>query len=752
MVNVIREQKLEQEIEFNCIIQNQRYYSNDTSFGVFVFTTKDDIPEYNEVKEDLFDEQDNIKKSVLAGNMQQLYIGNEYKVKAVLDYNAKYRSYQYKPRVITSVIPKSEEQQKKFLESIITPRQADTLISKYPNIVEEIISGTDNVNLDELKGIGERTYKLIKEKIIENYVISDILVLLQPLGITYNTIKRLLMDEPNPELLKEKLLENPYIMTKLKGFGFKRVDELALKLNPELKVSKQRTMAFLTYYFIELGNSLGHTWVTLNTLENAVRDNINECMGIYENIIDTEKKFPLFFHIQEGRIGLKEYYNKEIDTLNILKAIDSNYQVLKITDENIENGIKKAEKEQGFKLTEEQRKVVLESVKNNLSIISGKAGTGKSTILRALLCIYSDAKYSIACCALSAKAAQRITEATGFQASTIHRMLKTEGNNQFQYNHENPLEADVIVIDEGSMVNTFLFYSVVCAVKEGAKLIICGDNMQLPPIGYGNIFSDLIQMKNIFHVMQLTKVLRQAEKSGILSDANKIREGITPIDRPELKIVTGELKDMIYMFRDSREAIFNIAVKLYMSAVEADGLDEVVIISPRKENCENSTLEFNLKINDLIIEDKTTSIKYGKKTYCIGSKVMQIDNNYDKNVFNGEIGYIKNIIEDKENKTTIFTVEYKNEIETKIIEYTRSEINQIDFAYALTVHKCQGSGYKTAIITIDLTHYTLLDTCILYTAITRAKKRCALISEPKAFRICMGNNKSLKRQTWLSLL
>lgn len=751
MVRGINKQ-LANEIEFDCTIQNQRYYSEETSFGVYVFTTKDEIPEFIEVKEDLFNDEQTLKQSTLAGNMQFLHIGNEYHVKAILDYNKKYNSYQYKPQVITATVPKSEEQQKKFLESIITPRQANTLIEKYPNIVEDIVNGNDKVDIEQLKGIGQRTYNLIKEKVLENYVISDILVLLQPLGITYNTIKKLLTEEPNPVLLKQKLLENPYIMTKLRGFGFKRVDGLALKLNPDLKVSKQRTMAFLNYHFIEIGNSFGHTWITLNALENSVRDNINECMSIYENIIQTEKKYPLFFHIDGERIGLKEYFDKEIDTLNILKEIDKKYKVLEIKDENIENGIAKAEKEQGFKLTEEQREVSIEATKNNLSLISGKAGTGKSTILRTLLSIYSDAKYTIACCALSAKAAQRITEATGFPASTIHRLLKTEHDGSFMYNHDNPLPYDVVVLDEGSMVNTSLFYAVVSAVKEGAKLIVCGDNMQLPPIGYGNVFSDLIQMTSIFHSMKLTKVLRQAEKSGILLDANKIREGIMPIDKPELKIVTGELRDMIYMFRDSREAIFDNVIKLYMSAIESDGLDEVVIISPRKESCQNSALEFNLKINEMIVRDKSTFIKYGKKTYYVGSKVMQVDNNYDKNVFNGEVGYITEIKEDKEKNTTIFKVEYRSGDDKKLIEYTRNEINQIDYAYALTVHKCQGSGYKTAIITIDLTHYTLLDTCILYTAITRAKKRCALLSEPKAFKICMGNNKSLKRQTWLGLL
>ena len=220
--------------------------------------------------------------------MQQLYLGAEYEVTATLDYNAKYKSYQYKPTIITSVVPKSNEQQRMFLSSILTDKQTDVLLEKYPNIVEEMINGTDNVDISTLKGIGEYTYQSIKEKVLDNYIISDILILLQPLGVKYTTIKRLLMGEPNPALLKEKLLDNPYIMLDIRGFGFKTVDGLALKLNHEIKISAKRTYAFIKYYFKEIGNSQGHTWVTIDTLENAVRDNISECMDMFNTIIQNE--------------------------------------------------------------------------------------------------------------------------------------------------------------------------------------------------------------------------------------------------------------------------------------------------------------------------------------------------------------------------------------------------------------------------------------------------------------------------------
>lgn len=739
-----------EEIKFKCVPVQERYYSDSSSYGIFVFHTKDNIPEYDVVPSSPFQSNTSeLKMSTLVGNMQQLYVGSEYEVVATMEYNQKYQSYQYKPKSIIAIVPKSDEQQRKFLSSILTEKQTDTLVSVYPNIVEDIINGTDNVDVKKLNGIGDYTYKNIKEKIIDNYVISDILILLQPLGVKYSTIKRLLSQEPNPVLLKQKLLNNPYVMLDFKGFGFKSVDTLAMKLNPDLKVSVKRTCAFIKHYFKEIGNNQGHTWVTVETIANAVRDNLSECIDVFTTIIEEERNSERILHFQGERVGLKEYFELERNIYEILKTLHS-FPSLKVSDDDVKEGIAQAEKEQGFKLTEEQHSVVLNSLNDNVCIIAGFAGTGKSTISRALLNVYKHADYSISCCALSAKAAQRIIEATGFTASTIHRLLGYSSNG-FVCNHQNPLNADVVLIDEGSMINSYIFYSLLNAIKEGSKVIICGDNGQLPPIGYGNVFGDLLLKTEEFSILHLTKVLRQAEKSGILTDANKIRNSKYPIEQPELKIINGELQDMTYMFRDTREGLQNIAIKSYLKAIEQDGLDEVVIVTPRKEHCENSSLEINKKIVDVLADKKSKCMRLGQKEFYIGAKVIQTDNNYEKNVFNGEVGYItdiRDVLNGKE-KTVQFTVEFKLSGQSKFVEYNRNELEQLDLGYAMTVHRCQGSGYKTVIVITDMTHYTLLDTCLLYTAITRAKQRCLLLSEPQAFKMCMSNNKSKNRQTWL---
>ncbi|NLE04312.1 MAG: AAA family ATPase [Crenarchaeota archaeon] len=674
--------------------------------------------------------------------MQKLYIGSEYNVTAKLNYNSKYKCYQYEPINVAAIIPKTEQQQRIFLESLVTKRQADVLLAAYPNIVEDTINGKmENIDLKKTNGIKEYTWNSIKEKIVNNYVISDILCLLQPLGVTYAMIKKLLMNYGNTALLKEELLENPYILTKIHGLGFKRVDGLALKLKPELIKSNKRIYAFINYYLKEMGEQNGHTWVTFDTLENSVRDNIPECEELYEEILNIERKTKALLHIddEQKRIGLKYYRDIETSIYNILRELDGFKNEWKL---DIEQGIKEAEEELGFELSEEQKVVIKESVNHNIVVISGKAGSGKTTISRALLKIYKNASKTIGAAALSAKAAQRITEATGFHASTIHRLLGAKGFNEFQFNHNNPLPYDVILADEGSMNNARIMYDLISAIKPGAKLIISGDCRQLPPIGFGNIFSDLLELKDKFNIYELTKVHRQAEKSGILTDANMIREGVNPIQQPELKMVRGELQDMYYMFRDNRDALHEIAINMFLKSIETDTVDEVIVITPRKKDCINSTREINIKLQDALIGNDQPYLTRGKLKFKLGAKVMQITNNYEKNIFNGDIGYISEI------NSNYFIVEYP----TKIVQYSKNEIDQIDLAYCLTIHKCQGSGYKTVIAIIDNTHYALLDSCLLYTAITRAKKRCLLLAEPSAFKKCINQNSSIARQTWFKEL
>ena len=406
--------------------------------------------------------------------MQQLTVGQEYDVEAELVFNKKYKSYQYKPYVVISKRPSTREEQEKFLHALLTNSQANALISAYPNIVNEIIEGTDNVDLQNVKGIGYATYERIKDMVLSNYVISDILSLLQPLGVSYKMIQKLLSGEPNPSLLKAQLLDNPYIMTRIRGLGFKRVDGLALKLNPQIIDSPKRAIAFVKWFLNESAETDGNTWVTVDVLEQAAKDNIPECKDAYCRLISQERQSEMLLHFDGAKVGLKRYFELETGIYDILKEIDSYSDDWNL---DAEDAVGEAEHDLGFTFTEEQRAAVRSALNRNFSCICGFAGTGKSTLLNAIVKAY---KYkTVSCCALSAKAAQRIVEATGHEASTIHRLLGWNGKS-FIHDNNNPLAADVVILDEASMVNVELFYDLIRAVKTGGRLIVCGRQSAAP--------------------------------------------------------------------------------------------------------------------------------------------------------------------------------------------------------------------------------------------------------------------------------
>lgn len=747
----------EEEIfKFKATITYERYYNPDTTWGVYGFATEDKIPHFTtETKIDLpFEDRKavnpNRKLSSLAGKMQELVVGGEYMIKATYKCDKTY-GHQYNPISVYALIPQTRESQLMFLQSIISPWLAENLINAYPNVVNDVANGTlKEIDYDLVKGVREFTWNKIKDKIINNYLISDIITMLKPLGVTYTMIKKLLTDEPNPALLKQQLEDNPYIITKIPNVGFKKADDLALKLKPELINSTERLVAFIKYYFTDLGESKGHTWCSLKILKSAISNNVPECSDKVDWLIENNE----FLHMQDDKIGLKYYHDIEMQIYHLLLEKSKKETFINISEEQIEQAIKHAEEEQGFEYVIEQLNTIKDSLHRTISLITGKAGTGKTSIMRAIVKAYTENQFTMTASALSAMAAQRITEATTFPAMTIHRTLGCVGLNDFTFNKDNHMITSVAFLDEGSMVNASLFLHWLEAIDDNTRIIISGDHKQLPPIGFGNVFSDLIEMFDDTVVSKLVKPMRQAEKSGILVDANLIRENINPItEKLQPRIIHGELQDMYYMFRTNRQSLFDIAVKTFLKSVESDGIDNVVIAVPRRKDCLNSTTELNKVIQDKLLGDVKQSISGFEMTFKLGAKVMQTVNDYDKNVFNGEIGYITEIGEHFEGKKKeeYCVVTYTDIFgKDKLIEYTKKELTALDLAYAMTVHKLQGAGRKIVIGIIDNTHHQLLDNCMLYTLLTRAKKRCLLLAEPQAFLQCIRTSHN-KRNTWMML-
>lgn len=740
-------------VVFKGIAVNERFYNDNSNWGIFNIRTSDPIEHSRPITEtEAFGEVKETGSYIVTvvGNMQHLSLGAEYEFTAEPEYNKKYSSWQYKPSAVISIAPKTIAEAKTFLSFVLTEKQANTLLGVYPNIIEDVMNNKDDVDLSLLNGIGPKTWEKIRLKIVDNFVISDLITLLQPHGITYGAIMRMLRSESNPSLLKQKILDNPYYLTQLRGFGFKTVDAIALKIKPELRSSTKRAAAFIKYILHNNADQDGHTWMLLDTLRDEADKMVHESLEKFDQLIDVESKGGVFLKVVDDKVGLKMYFDIEEGIKDILAHLNSLRFKYNISENDIEYGIRQTEKEQGFAFSEEQVAVIHQSFQQNVTLISGRAGSGKTSISRAILNIYRNANCSMAACSLSAKAAQRIQEATGFKASTIHMLLGAQGETGFKHGSEDPLYEDVVFLDESSMVNASLLKCLLDAIKPGARLIMCGDHLQLPPIGCGNPFSDLLNMKEQFKSFELKTVHRQAAKSGILTDANKIRDGEFPIEEPSVKIVSGEMRDMTYAFRDDRENMREISVKRFLAIAERDGIDNVVLVVPRRMDCVNSANELNKVIQSRLFAKSIPAISRGFDEIKLGARVIQIENNYDKDVMNGEMGYVHDVDPKAKGDEECMVVKFKAlDGSDKFIAYSPKELEQLSLAYALTVHKTQGSQWDDVLVVIDNTHYALLDSCLLYTAITRAKKKCLLVAEPKAFRTCILRNKNTSRHTWL---
>lgn len=725
----------------------KKFYSHDSSWGVYEFYSNDDLPTSKITRNNPISDE-TLYLITLRGKMQELDTTSNlpYKVKAKISNHQKW-GFGYEVVSISQDVPLSKDDQHNFLRSILTQNQAEEMLSKYPNIIDMILKD-EKVDLNNLKGIGDFTWNLIKNKVLENYLIADVLAMLSPYGISYKKIKQLLKEEQNPHLLKQKLFNDPYIITEIDGIGFKTADSIALKINPELLLSEQRLKGFIGDYLKNVGEDRGDTWIYLSELNSAVKENVLETESLYDAFIESEKNLETILHIEKDenknnhKVGLHYYYWVEKEIWDIVNNLNVQPN-LPLTQENIDNGIEIAEKDQGYEYTKEQLDVILNVLEKPFNVVVGLAGSGKTSITRAILNIYDQAGYSIGACALSARAGKRLEEVSGFQAMTIHRLLGAQGLNRFMYNRYNKLPHDVIIVDEYSMIYSGLYLKLFESIEPGTKVILVGDVGQLPPISYGSFPTDILS-KEDFQINKLVKVHRQAEKSGIISDANKIRNGKDPLSGKKLlKTIRGEIQDMYYICRENRETLRKIAINTFLKSVEEIGLDNVQIVVPRRKDCINSTEEINKIIQDILTPDTSNEIKHGKKIFRLNNKVMHIKNNYDLEVFNGEIGYVKEI--KKIGNQDYLIVEYPD----KIIEYSRSELSELDLAWASTCHKIQGGQAKHVIGIIDNTHYTLLDQTFLYTMLTRGQEKVLLLYEPYAYDKCLNNNKVKERNTWM---
>lgn len=643
----------------------------------------------------------------------------------------------------------TDEDKRFFLEQILTEKQVDDLYSMYEDPFA-LLENEDIPALIKVNGIGE----IIAEKLINRFQSTidnaPAYVYFKKFDVTNNLVKKLINVYKGAAELIAAFEKNPYIlMEDVDGIGFIRADEIAIK-SGVAKNSPIRIENGIKYFLMREAEDNGCTWVSQTYFKTGITKLLNLVFDEIKNIFkEMWEKEIIYVSNDKKRIALKKYYDLEKNIANKLKIMQQN-QTVEYNEVEINEKIKKQEDEQGFEFTDEQKEAIHKVLKNNVSVICGNAGTGKTTVVKGFLSALPD-NYSVALTSLSGQASKRMSEATGYPASTIHRLLGYVPDLGFTYNEKNKLTQDVIILDECSMVSIDLFWMLIRAIDDETKLIILGDNKQLPPIGVGNLFTDILNEDNNIPKQMLTKIHRQAARSAIISvsaDVRNRKQIVSPNANGEETL--GELQDLTLCAYQDKSQIFERVIEAFKSEYEKHPvIRDIQIVVPMKERGELSQLALNNEIQKIVNPSDRKYVQMGKKFVIkVGDKVINRKNNYKvfdieykpTQVFNGSMGIVEEIYDD------YMIIDF---FDIGKIRITSDLYNGLQLAYAITCHSAQGSQWKTTIVALDYSSFILLSNEWVYTAITRASKMCYLIAETKALRYAITNTKIKSRDTFL---
>ena len=612
--------------------------------------------------------------------------------------------------------------------------------------------------LTEIKGISQKKAMEIADQIQEKKDMRKAMIFLQGYGIGANLAVKI-YNQYGPGLYTV-LKQNPYrLADDIHGVGFRIADEIAAKVGIHAD-SDFRIKSGILYSLMQAAAS-GHVYLPLEELTAYTGSLLNlQIDSIEKHVMDLaiEKRIVLKEIEEKKLVYAAAYYYMELNSARLL--YDLNIEE-KVSEDAIKKRLDNIEQETGVELDNLQREAVIEAVKYGLLVITGGPGTGKTTTINAIIRYFESEQMEVLLAAPTGRAAKRMTEATGCEAKTIHRLLELNGGSRevasmaiFERNEQNPLEADVIIIDEMSMVDIGLMNSLLKAVSVGTRLILVGDVNQLPSVGPGNVLKDIIR-SGAFPVVRLTKIFRQAGQSDIVLNAHKINKG-------EKVALDNNSKDFLFLKRDEANVIISVIITLiqkklphYVNAKELD----IQVLTPMRKG--QLGVE---RLNDILqqyLNPPSTEKKEKEQAGSLfreGDKVMQIKNNYqleweirgkngivvDKGmgIFNGDTGIIKEINEFSE----ILTVEFD---EGRFVEYSYKQLEELELAYAITIHKSQGSEYPAVILPLLTGPQMLMNRNLLYTAVTRAKKCVCLVGSKETFYEMAENQKEQKRYSGL---
>ena len=682
--------------------------------------------------------------TTIVGNLAAIHPGESLKLTGKWVQNKKFGE-QFRVEVFEVVAPATLIGIQKYLGSGsikgIGSVLAERMIQKFGLETIEVIEKSPE-RLSEVDGIGAKRIEMILKAWKEQRHVKEIMIFLQGHGVsvTYSTKIYRHYGKRSIEVVKD----NPYCLARdIQGIGFITADRIAKNLGIDSH-SIIRAKAGLIYVLSQLTQE-GHVYypedalvkkagdilkVDHEVVTEALQELQREKEIVREEIEDVDNKRGVYlgpFYIAE--VGIAEQ-------MKSLVATRSNVRPIKA-----EKAIEWVQEKLGIELAQKQQEAIDLAARTKVLVITGGPGTGKTTIILAILRIFQQLGLTVLLAAPTGRAAKRMNETTGWKAKTLHRLLEySPKEERFKRNEDDPLEGDMVIIDEASMVDTLLMYHLLKAIPRHAHLILVGDVDQLPSVGPGNVLRDIID-SGVFTVVRLSEIFRQAHESTIVINAHRVNQGKFPM-------IKGDFPDKSLDFHFLEEADPERALQkiLYLCGEEIPNyfgfhpIRDVQVITPMHRGTIGVTslnTELQKKLNP-----QPSGITLGSRTLKLGDKVMQIRNNYDRDVFNGDIGWISRI--DHENQEVVI------DFDGRLINYEYSDLDEVILAYAISVHKSQGSEYPVVVMPVSTQHYLLLQRNLMYTAITRARRLVVLIGTKKALTIAIRNNKQQLRYTYLA--
>ncbi|MGD8228992.1 MAG: ATP-dependent RecD-like DNA helicase [Desulfobacteraceae bacterium] len=656
---------------------------------------------------------------------------------------------QFKVIRYRSVVPSSVEGIRRYLGSGlikgIGPVMASRIVEKFKEKTLEVIN--DRIEeLEKVGGIGPERVAMIRRAWEEQKDIREVMIFLQGHGVSSAYAAKIFKRYGHNAI--SVLKKNPYTLaTDICGIGFQTADRIAQKLGFE-KSAPVRAEAGILYVLAQVSDD-GHVYYPYEPLIEKCKEILEVDRAVvlkaFGNIaydgkvvtedlnLDLEEFVP-----NQKAVYLAQFYTSETGIAKYFARLTSSPKRIRRMDQD--KAIQWVQGKINLALAPKQIEAVKRAISDKVMVITGGPGTGKTTIINAVIKIYRAVGARILLAAPTGRASKRMSEATGYPARTIHRMLEYSfQKGGFQRNQDHPLEVDVLILDEVSMVDTILMYHLLKAVPPEATLVMVGDVNQLPSVGPGSVLKDIIR-SNVVPVVELKEIFRQAGESLIVVNAHKINKGVMPKLKPDKE----HLEDFYFIEQDDPEQVLKTIMELVCERIPKrfrfHPIDDIQVLSPMHKGAVGAG-NLNMKLQDALNPSKVQIAK-GERVFRLKDKVMQIRNNYEKEVFNGDIGRITAMDQESQQVTITF--------DGIPVPYNTLELDELALAYAISVHKSQGSEYQAIVVPILSQHYVLLQRNLIYTAVTRGKKLVIMVGSKEALAIGVRNDRIMRRYTYLA--